>query len=153
MLYYLPSYNIYNYIKQGMPRRIVCGLKNRESTSRHMKNLHWLKVKERIEFKVLLLVYKTLTGFSPEYATTLINYNHISGSRAPSLSPSLIKTSNGKRAFQHFAPILSNNLPSEIKCIQCATGSKILTEPEPDRITSQKKLTGFGRILTGFLKL
>ena len=55
---------------------------------------------------------------------------------------------------------------------QCATGSKILTEPEPDRIgiilagtgpepdriTSQKKLTGFdridriGRIVTGFLK-
>ena len=56
---------------------------------------------------------------------------------------------------------------------QCATGSKILTEPEPDRIgiilagtgpepdriTSQKKLTGFdrigrtdriGRIVTGF---
>ena len=83
-----------------------------------MKNLHWLKVKERIEFKVLLLVYKTLTGISPEYATTLINYNHISGTRAPSLSPSLIKTSNGKRAFQHLAPILWNNLPSEIKCIQ-----------------------------------
>ena len=33
-------------------------------------------------------------------------------------SSSLIKTSNGKRAFQHFAPILWNNLPSEIKCIQ-----------------------------------
>ena len=56
---------------------------------------------------------------------------------------------------------------------QCATGSKILTEPEPDRIgiilagtgpepdriTSQKNLTGFDRIgridriVTGFLKL
>ena len=46
---------------------------------------------------------------------------------------------------------------------QCATGSKILTEPEPDRIgiilagtgpdriTSQKKLTGFSIGLAGFL--
>ena len=103
---------------QNRACRIVCGLKNKESTSHHMKNLHWLKVKERIEFKVLLLVHKTLTVISPEYATTLINFNHISVIRAPSLSPSLIKTSNGKRAFQHYAPILWNNLPNEIKCIQ-----------------------------------
>ena len=65
--------------------------KNRESTSHHTKNLHWLKIKERIEFKVLLLVYKTLTGISPEYATTLINYNHISGSlcHRPSSRPQM----------------------------------------------------------------
>ena len=60
---------------------------------------------------------------------------------------------------------------SMLQWYQCATGSKILTEPEPDRIgiilagtgpeldriTSQKKLTGFDRIgridriFTGFL--
>ena len=57
---------------QNRACRIVCCLKNRESTSHHMKNIHWLKVKECIQFKVLLLVYKTLTDMSPEYATTLI---------------------------------------------------------------------------------
>ena len=57
--------------------RIVYGLKNKEYTSHHMKNLHWLKVKDHIKFKTLLLIYKTLNGISPEYTTTLINYNHI----------------------------------------------------------------------------
>ena len=47
--------------------------------------------------------------------------------------------------------------------LQCATGSKILTEPEPDRIGiiltgtepdfKPKQVNRIGRILTGFLKL
>ena len=46
--------------------------------------------------------------------------------------------------------ILTEPEPDRIGIILAGTG------PEPDRITSQKKLTGFdriGRIVTGFLKL
>ena len=55
---------------------------------------------------------------------------------------------------------MGTNAAPQIANVQCATGSKILTEPEPDRIgiilagtgpepdriISQKKLTGFDRI-------
>ena len=112
---------------QNRACRVILGLKRREPTSTHMKKLHWLKVKERIEFKVLLLVYKTLSGNSPSYLTKLINYNCISGSRTPSLSPSFVKTSVGKRAFQHFAPILWNSIPNKIKhCEDISSFKKLL---------------------------
>ena len=116
-LYYGINATLLNQLQsiQNRACRVICGLKKRESTSQHMKNLHWLKVKERIEFKVLLLVYKALAGNSPSYLTNLINYNCISGSRTPSLSTTQVKTSIGKRAFEHFAPILWNSIPNEIK--------------------------------------
>ena len=96
--------------------RVILGLKAKEPTSIHMKNLHWLKIKERIEFQILLLAYKSLTGKSPSYLTNLINYNCISGSRTPSLSPHPVRTSAGARAFQHCAPVLWNKLPINMKC-------------------------------------
>ena len=116
-LYYGINVVLLNQLQsiQNRACRVILGLKRREPTSIHMKNLHWLKVKERIDFKVLLLVYKTLLGKSPSYLTELVNYNCISGSRAPSLTSSLVKTSFGKRSFQHYAPILWNSIPSEVK--------------------------------------
>ena len=101
---------------QNRACRVILGLKAKEPTSIHMRNLHWLKIKERIEFKILLLAYKSLTGKSPSYLTNLINYNCISGSRTPSLSPHSVRTSAGARAFQHCAPMLWNKLPTNIKC-------------------------------------
>ena len=38
-----------------------------------LKNLHWLPVKLRITFKILLLTYKILNGQSPSYLTSLIS--------------------------------------------------------------------------------
>ena len=32
-----------------------------------LKNLHWLPVEKRIEFKILLLTYKTINGQSADY--------------------------------------------------------------------------------------
>ena len=37
-----------------------------------LKSLHWLPVRSRIDFKVLLLVYKSLHGKAPEYITEMI---------------------------------------------------------------------------------
>ena len=36
-------------------------------------NLHWLPVTFRIEFKILLLVYKAIKGFAPGYIAELVN--------------------------------------------------------------------------------
>ena len=101
---------------QNRACRVILGLKAKEPTKIHMNNLHWLKIKERIEFKILLLAYKSLTGKSPFYLTNLIKYNCISGSRTPSLSPHPVRTSAGARAFKHCAPVLWNKLPINMKC-------------------------------------
>jgi len=38
-----------------------------------LKSLHWLKVNERIEYKLLSLTYKTLTTAQPSYLHSLIS--------------------------------------------------------------------------------
>jgi len=58
--------------------------------------LHWLKVEERIEFKVkynfyferiefkiLLITYKAICGMVPDYISELVTYSPLSGSRTP----------------------------------------------------------------------
>ena len=92
----------------------IFGLSKRESVDYYLQKLHWLKIEERIEFKVLLLAYKALNGLAPEYLADLLNYNHLSGSRVPSLQLHAAKKSLAQRAFTSYAPLLWNCLPAEI---------------------------------------
>ena len=42
----------------------------------YIKRLHWLRVRERITFKVLICVYKCVYGLAPPYLTPLLHlYN------------------------------------------------------------------------------
>lgn len=100
---------------QNRACRIIKGLKKRENVTEHLKELHWLKVQERIEFKLLLLVFKSLNGRAPGYLSELLCYTNISGSRVPSLQYS---NSKSDRAFSVCAPKLWNELPLDIK--QCS---------------------------------
>ena len=60
-------------------------------------NLHWLPVKSRIDFKLLLIVFKALHGLAPDYLIELINikspsnYN-IRSNRELLLEPPSVKT-------------------------------------------------------------
>ena len=107
---------------QNRACRIIKGLKKKDGVTEHLKELHWLKVQERIEFKILLLTYKALNGAAPEYITQLLCYNNISGSRIPSLQHPKTVRADTDRAFTVCAPKLWNDLPMDIK--QC-------TELEP----------------------
>ena len=37
-----------------------------------LKELHWLPVDGRIEYKILLYAYKALNGFAPEYLCNMV---------------------------------------------------------------------------------
>ncbi len=42
-----------------------------------LQSLHWLPIKFRISYKILLLAYKALNGLAPAYLTSLLSrYNH-----------------------------------------------------------------------------
>ena len=48
--------------------RLVCGLRRFDHSMPAMRNyLHWLPVRQRIEYKIALLVYKCLHGAAPLY--------------------------------------------------------------------------------------
>ena len=47
---------------QNRACRTVLGLKRKTSVENHLKDLHWLKINEHIEFKLLLLTHKASNG-------------------------------------------------------------------------------------------
>ncbi len=52
---------------QNAAARVLTGTRKRDHISPVLASLHWLPVKSRIEFKVLLLTYKALNGQAPLY--------------------------------------------------------------------------------------
>ena len=41
-----------------------------------LRNLHWLPVTKRIEFKILTITYKALNGMAPSYISDLLQVRH-----------------------------------------------------------------------------
>ena len=85
--------------------------------------LHWLPIKLRIQFKIVLIVFKIFKGFAPSYLSSLITRKpesryHLRNSRDKTLLsyPSFkSKATLGDRAFMFAAPKLWNNLPRNIR--------------------------------------
>ena len=50
---------------QNAAARMVCRKRKRDHITSSLKSLHWLPVKSRIDFKILLICYKALHGFAP----------------------------------------------------------------------------------------
>ena len=100
---------------QNRACRVLFGLSRRVSVSNYMKQLHWLRINERIEYKILLLVYRSLNDMAPVYLKELIQYNVHSGTRTMNLESSSFRTRYGERSFQVCAPRLWNSLPMYTK--------------------------------------
>ena len=99
---------------QNRACRVIFGMKKRDSVDVKPQSLHWLKIPERIEFKILLLVDKSLNGLAPCYLNEVLQYNNISGRRASTLHISLSNQSTS-RAFQIAGPKLWHKLPYDIR--------------------------------------
>ena len=99
---------------QNRACRVIFGMSRTESVNQKLKDMHWLKVNERIEFKLLLLVFKSVNGLAPHYLNELIVFNNDSGLRRKSLH-SVNPYDSNNRAFQIAAPALWNRLPAMIR--------------------------------------
>ena len=83
--------------------------------------LHWLLIKLRIEFKIVLIVFKIFKGFAPSYLSSLVTrkpesrYNLRNSRDKTLLSDPSFKSTLGDRAFMLAAPKLWNNLPRDIR--------------------------------------
>ena len=88
-----------------------------------LKSLHWLPVKERIDYKISMIVYKCLNNLAPHYLQELLQLNQCKISRQ--LRSTSDKTllfipranfkSFGDRSFQLYGPYIWNSLPREIR--------------------------------------
>ena len=83
------------------------------STAEFIRKCHWLRVRERIVFKICLLVHKCLHGSAPECLREMLQY---SGSeRTMKLIQPTHKGAYGSRSFARVGPKLWNLLPLKIR--------------------------------------
>ena len=75
--------------------------------------LHWLKIRERVYFKMLLIVHKCLLHKGPSSLCNMIMYS--SSERTLKLNETRSNSSYGDRAFSHCGPKLWNLLPPSIR--------------------------------------
>ena len=105
---------------QNAAARLIEGIKKHEHLTPPLKELHWLPVKYRIDFKILLLVYKCLNGKGPEYLSELlIQYQPGRSLRSADRNLLFVPKSRlktyGDRSFAVYGPQLWNNLPFGIR--------------------------------------
>ena len=83
-----------------------------------LKQIHWLPVNYRIQFKLPTLTYRALAIHQPPYLASLLHFSNIPrqirSSTSQQLSIPRTKLNLRKRAFSVAAPILSNELPTTL---------------------------------------
>ncbi len=102
---------------QNAAARILTRTRKYEHITPVLRSLHWLPVTFRIDFKVLLLVYKSLNGLGPKYiADMLTEYKPYRLLRSSQLEILRVHTKQGWPAFSSYAACSLNQLPEEIRC-------------------------------------
>ena len=107
---------------QRSAARVVMQIRrgDRQSMTTILQRLHWLPVKKRIEFKILVLVHKAIYEGQPVYLASLLN-QHTPKRCLRSSSGLLLDVPRvnlerfGRRAFACAGPTLWNNLPISLR--------------------------------------
>ena len=116
---------------QNFAARLILRKSKFSSATPLLRELHWLPITYRIQFKVLLLTYKTLQSDGPSYLSSLLNPLPIvrslrSNSGALLHVPRSRSVRFGDCSFSVFAPKLWNSLPLNIRTANSVTSFKSL---------------------------
>ena len=86
----------------------------------HLKSLHWLKITERIQYKIISLTYKSLQYNQPSSISSLLAVQKARSTRSSAVvtlqrpsNPSRLKITD--RSFCYQAPALWNALPKDLR--------------------------------------
>ena len=126
-LYYKISLSEINTLQavQNCAIRLVYGRYkyDRAPISPLFQDVHWLKVQERVVFKLCLLVHKCIWASAPESLKSMIV---VMNSRTNQVLEKKVNSNFGERAFSHAGPKLWNCLPSNIRQEKAITTFKKL---------------------------
>jgi hypothetical protein len=109
---------------QNAAAKLITKNKKHDHVTPLLRELHWLPIKDRIIFKILLQAYKSINGLGPVYLKDLLSIykpplNLRSADDALMLTPPRTAlASYGDRAFSVVAAIEWNKLPLEIRSAQ-----------------------------------
>lgn len=117
---YIALFIIQIVSKLNAAARLLTGTRKYESITPILFKLHWLPVKFRIDFKILLFVYKALNNLAPQYLTDLLcpytpSRTLRSSDHCLLIVPRSRLKKRGDRAFAAAGPKLWNSLPLYIR--------------------------------------
>ena len=107
---------------QNNAARVIIGFKKYDHITPVLKDLHWLPIRNRIEFEILLLTFQYMQGCAPLYLRKLlVKQANTRTLRSNTKNVLQIPHTNMKRfcdrAFGVYAPRLWNELPDNIKAV------------------------------------
>ena len=106
---------------QNAAARLVTGAGRREHITPVLRQLHWLPVRQRIDFKVMVLVYKSLHRLAPPYLSddcqfvTDVGRRHLRSADVHTCTVPRTQSRLGDRSFGVAGPRLWNSLPVELR--------------------------------------
>ena len=116
-LYYMLNADLLAMLQsvQNSAARLVCKVNRFDNISSDslFKDLHWLKVNQRIEYKIVCIVYKCLNGLAPADLSSALVLSK--SSRTLMLNIPSFHSRYGERSFSVSGPRLWNMLPYEIR--------------------------------------
>lgn len=123
LLFALPAKDINRLQRvQNSLARVVTRSPPRAHSAPLLYSLHWLPVNFRIQFKINLLTYNTLSSEQPSYLHDLLKVSvpnrSLRSSNKKLLTVPRVKSHTGTRAFSSCAPVLWNNLPLSLRLIK-----------------------------------
>jgi len=108
---------------QNCAARIILNLKKYDSITPALIKLHWLPVKNRIIYKINVIVFKALNGDTPGYISDMIELHKPVRALRSSNKKYMLKEKKsnlktmGDRSFTNAAPKIWNSLPDDIRNI------------------------------------
>ena len=105
---------------QNAAVRLVVGAGRHDRVSEHLKNLHWLPVEQRVEFKTALMTFRCLYDIAPVYLSDLVEWykptRELRSCNSHTIvSPSFRLAKYGGRSFACAAPSIWNSLPLSVR--------------------------------------
>ena len=109
---------------QNIAAKLILRKKKYDSASACRKDLHWLPIPARIDFKIILLVFKCLTNKAPAYLQSLISRKTTNRAGLRSCKdtkklevPFTSRRTFADRSFSVYGPKIWNELPDHIRNI------------------------------------
>ena len=123
LLYGLPDCELKKVQRvQNAAARLLTSTRKYDHITPVLRELHWLPVKYRIQFKILLLTFKAIHGMAPDYISRLLDVRQHTRYSLRSSSSIVLNypkgrmlSSFGDRSFSVAAPKLWNSLPASLR--------------------------------------
>ena len=106
---------------QNWAAKVVLGRQRSDSSVEALKDLHWLPIEQRIDFKILCLIYKATNGLAPALSHLFKNKSFNRETRASQtgikdlIIPRHKKSTFAARSISVYGPTIWNHLPLYIK--------------------------------------